>query len=444
MIDNLMPDIPRIYTAIAEWAACMIFIISLKKRYTGWKTGGIVIGLLIVQCLFLVTTGNVPIFFWIPCMIIAVMLMIGFINFCCDINFRDAGYFGIIAFVVAEFMASLEWQIMCTIWVKRPFGRMTGVFALVGIYSIVAWILWRILHTHLPKDGDLDISMRESFSAVLIGISVFAVSNLSFISADGVVSGQYALGIGQIRTIVDLGGIAVLYAHLIQCGELRVKRELEAVQNVLQNQYIQYKQSRESIDLINYKYHDLKHQIAVLRSETDPQKRNEFLNRMEDEIKQYEAQNKTGNKVLDTVLTSKSLYCAKHDITFTCVADGTLLDFMDIMDICSIFGNALDNAIECELKIADKEKRLIHVTVSQQKNFLILRFENYYEGALKMKEGRLLTTKREKEFHGYGIKSIKYTVNKYGGAVSIDTKENWFELKVLIPIKKEQEVPNNK
>ena len=112
------------------------------------------------------------------------------------------------------------------------------------------------------------------------------------------------------------------------------------MQNVLQNQYVQYKQSRESIDLINYKYHDLKHQIAVLRSETDPEKRNEFLNHMEDEIRQYEAQNKTGNKVLDTVLTSKSLYCAKHGITFTCVADGTLLDFMDIMDICSIFGSA--------------------------------------------------------------------------------------------------------
>ena len=98
------------------------------------------------------------------------------------------------------------------------------------------------------------------------------------------------------------------------------EKELESVQNVLQNQYVQYKQSRESIDLINYKYHDLKHQIAVLRSETDPEKRNEFLNHMEDEIRQYEAQNKTGNKVLDTVLTSKSLYCAKHGITFTCVA----------------------------------------------------------------------------------------------------------------------------
>lgn len=432
-----MPDIPRIYTAIAEWAACLIFIISLKKRYRGLITGSIVVGMLLVQSLFMVITGNVPIFFWIPCMLIAVIFMIGFIYFCCDINFRDAGYFGIIAFVVAEFMASLEWQIVCGVWSDRVPGRVARILVLVLVYAAVVWILWKILHTHLPKDGDLDISVKEYFSALLIGVSVFAVSNLNFISAMGTIQDGYETGIGQIRTIVDLGGIAVLYAHLIQCGELRVKRELEAVQNVLQNQYIQYKQSRESIDLINYKYHDLKHQIAVLRSETDPEKRNEFLNHMEDEIKQYEAQNKTGNKVLDTVLTSKSLYCAKHDITFTCVADGTLLEFMDIMDICSIFGNALDNAIECELKIADKEKRLIHVTVSQQKNFLILRFENYYEGDLKMKEGRLLTTKKEKAFHGYGIKSIRYTVNKYDGAVSIDAKENWFELKVLIPIKKE-------
>ena len=54
-------------------------------------------------------------------------------------------------------------------------------------------------------------------------------------------------------------------------------------------------------------------------------------------------------------LQRKSLYCNKHGIIFTCVADGTLLDFMDVMDICSIFGNALDNAIECEMKIRKGE-----------------------------------------------------------------------------------------
>ena len=124
----------------------------------------------------------------------------------------------------------------------------------------------------------------------------------------------------------------------------------------MKNQYLQYKQSKESIELINRKYHDLKHQIAALRAEQDPEKRNEWLDAMEDDIKIYESQNKTGHSVLDTLLTSKSMLCNRHDIHLTCVADGALLQFMDVMDICTIFGNALDNAIECELQIPDKEK----------------------------------------------------------------------------------------
>lgn len=433
-MEHIMPDIPRIYTAIAEWMACMLFILPIKKRFDNAKTGALMAVFLIVQSVFLMITGSVKIYFWIPCMIIAVLLMIGFIYGCCEISLRDAGYFGMIAFVAAEFMASIEWQVICFFWDGTvPAVAIQGV-VLAAIYGCVAVILYKMLHMHLPKDGKMGISIKEYISGLVIAIAVFAVSNISFLTENTPFSGRYSFEIGNIRTLVDLGGIAILYAHLIQCCELRVRKELEAVQNVLQNQYVQYKQSRESIELINYKYHDLKHQIAVLRSEEDPKKREEFLNRMEEEIRQYEAQNKTGNKVLDTVLTTKSLYCAKHGITFTCVADGTLLDFMDVMDICSIFGNALDNAIECEVKIPEKEKRLIHVTVSKQKQFLILRFENYCEETLQYQEGTPVTTKKEKEFHGYGLKSIQYTVNKYEGAVSVNLEDNWFELKVLIPI----------
>ena len=433
-MEHIMPDIPRIYTAIAEWMACMLFILPVKKRFDNAKTGALMAVFLIVQSVFLMITGSVKIYFWIPCMIIAVLLMIGFIYGCCEISLRDAGYFGMIAFVAAEFMASIEWQVVCFFWDGTvPAVAIQGV-VLAAIYGCVAVILYKMLHMHLPKDGKMGISIKEYISGLVIAIAVFAVSNISFLTENTPFSGRYSFEIGNIRTLVDLGGIAILYAHLIQCCELRVRKELEAVQNVLQNQYVQYKQSRESIELINYKYHDLKHQIAVLRSEEDPKKREEFLNRMEEEIRQYEAQNKTGNKVLDTVLTTQSLYCAKHGITFTCVADGTLLDFMDVMDICSIFGNALDNAIECEVKIPEKEKRLIHVTVSKQKQFLILRFENYCEETLQYQEGTPVTTKKEKEFHGYGLKSIQYTVNKYEGAVSVNLEDNWFELKVLIPI----------
>ncbi len=434
-VGQIVPDIPRVYTALAEWLACVLFILPMKKKVSIKKTSIIAAIFLVVQCVFLVGTDDVPIYLWIPCMIVAVAMMMGFLYLTCDIELSDVAYFGMIAFALAEFMAATEWQLICFVWKGAVPGILVRVVLLIFVYGLIAFCFYHLVHVHLPSDGRLAVTKKEFFSGVIIAIAVFAVSNIGFISDTDVEVGFFSYPIGYIRMLVDAGGLAVLYAHLMQCSEFRIRSELEAVQSVLQNQYVQYKQSRESIDLINYKYHDLKHQIAYLRSERDSAKREAYLDRMEEEIKQYEAQNKTGNAVLDTVLTSKSLYCAKHGITFTCVADGTLLEFMDVMDICNIFGNALDNAIECELKIPDKEKRLIHVTVSKQKNFLILRFENYFEGDLKTKDGDILTTKEKKEHHGYGIKSIRYIINKYDGALTVETKENWFEMKALIPIK---------
>ncbi len=434
-VGQIVPDIPRVYTALAEWLACVLFILPMKKKVSIKKTSIIAAIFLVVQCVFLVGTDDVPIYLWIPCMIVAVAMMMGFLYLTCDIELSDVAYFGMIAFALAEFMAATEWQLICFVWKGAVPGILVRVVLLIFVYGLIAFCFYHLVHVHLPSDGRLAVTKKEFFSGVIIAIAVFAVSNIGFISDTDVEVGFFSYPIGYIRMLVDAGGLAVLYAHLMQCSEFRIRSELEAVQSVLQNQYVQYKQSRESIELINYKYHDLKHQIAYLRSERDSAKREAYLDRMEEEIKQYEAQNKTGNAVLDTVLTSKSLYCAKHGITFTCVADGTLLEFMDVMDICNIFGNALDNAIECELKIPDKEKRLIHVTVSKQKNFLILRFENYFEGDLKTKDGDILTTKEKKEHHGYGIKSIRYIINKYDGALTVETKENWFEMKALIPIK---------
>ena len=94
MMEHIMPDIPRFYTALAEWMACMLFILPLKKRMDRQKTILLMTGALAVQSIFLVATGNLLIYFWIPCMVIAVILMIGFIYGCCDVGRTDAVYFG--------------------------------------------------------------------------------------------------------------------------------------------------------------------------------------------------------------------------------------------------------------------------------------------------------------------------------------------------------------
>lgn len=436
---EVFPDIPRLYTALAEWLACLVYISQFPLRLRGWKLAAVSGGMLLVQSTFFLATKSLPLVLWMPCMVCAVALMVLFIWICCNVNVLNAGYSGIRAFILAEFGASLEWQLY--FHSSFHFGRdnlWNKTVCLVIVYTIVFGFMYYLENRRKISNHRMRVTAREMWGAVAIGIAAFLMSNLSY-AYTNTPFGDVVIDIFNTRTMVDLGGLAILYAYHVQRGELHMKYELDSIHNVLQNQYAQYRQSRESIDVINRKYHDLKHQIAALRAENDSARRNEWLDEMEEDIKAYEAQNKTGNPVLDTVLTSKSLYCQKHGINLTCVADGTKLGFMDVRDICTIFGNAMDNAIECELRIPDKTKRLIHVTVAVQRGFLLLRFENYYEGYLEFEEGLPVTTKQEKNYHGFGIKSIRYTAQKYNGSVKINTDDNWFEMKVLIPLPKQDE-----
>ena len=107
---------------------------------------------------------------------------------------------------------------------------------------------------------------------------------------------------------------------------------------------------------------------------------------------------------------------------------------MDPLDIATLFGNILDNAIESVSKIEHKERRLIHVAVVKQKGFVRIRVENCYEEQPKTDGENLVTSKEDKRYHGFGIKSIKTTVKKYGGSTAIQAEKGWFEIRILIPI----------
>lgn len=434
-INMILPDIPRVYTALAEWLACLLCILEVKRRISGWKFWCVSAVALVMQSVFLEITNGLDNILWILCMIAAVGIMYAYIRICCTMNGKDAGYYCVRAFVVAEFAASLEWQTYCWIALReRWYGLEFRILWVVIIYGLVFTVIWMMYRKFASQEKSYLVTNRELISYIIIGTAVFLMSNLGFVSVNTIFGGTRRGEIFNVRTLVDLGGVAIMYAYHVQRIDLRMRHELESVQSILHNQYVQYQQAQEAMNLINYKYHDLKHHIIALRAEENSEKRAEYLDKMEDEIRNYEAQNRTGNKVLDTLLTSKSLLCMKNDITMTCVVDGKLFDFMDVMDICSIFGNALDNAIECEKKITEKEKRLIHISANAQKQFLIIRFENYYEGKLEFSENVPKTTKGDGAFHGYGLKSLRYTVHKYNGEADISCKDNWFNLKILIPM----------
>lgn len=457
-LQEILPDIPRYHTALAEWLSCLMVIMHIKRRMEGRRAMAACGCALVLQVFFLEATGGLETAWWLPCMFVAIAMMVALVYVCGDVDWKDAAYYGAYAFIMAETAASLEWQLYLfgygkhAGFIREIVGNtgdaVAGALDAGGIftsaliyecgvlalsYAAIFFLYWRLCAMLLEKEERLGVEAKDLLTVALLTGSVFFVSNLGFVTGDTPFSGLYAREIFNIRTFADIAGLAALFAYHVQWRDQKVRRELESIRNILHNQYVQYEQSRRTLELINFKYHDLKHYIVALQAEGDGQ-RGGYLEKLKEEIQQYEVQNKTGNKVLDTLLTAKGMECQREKIELTCVADGTLLEFMEVMDICSIFGNALDNAIECEKKISDPEKRMIHLRLSSKHNFVMIKIENYYEGSIRFEQDLPVTTKGDKEYHGYGLKSLKYTVHQYHGEVDIRAENHWFSLRILIPI----------
>ncbi len=434
-MESIYQDIPRIYTAIAEWAACMVYLLLLKKsgrkKFFAIKS----VAALVIQILFLEFTGGLPIIFWIPCMMTAALLMYFFIWLCGDVTAKECLYCCTKAFLLAELAASLEWQLHTYLSVTRlPFLYIGRFALLIAVFTAVFALSYFMEKSMFLRSYLEQLSMKEVLAATGCVVVIFAFSNMSFVVTNSPFTAQIKADVFIIRTLIDMMGVIILYAFQRRIGEYVAEAEINAMQNTLKAQYEQYRNYLESVEMIQIKCHDLKHQIAGLRTETDAEKRKEWLDAMEQELNANEIDINTGNKVLDAILGGKSLRAKKNHIQMTCVINGKLLDFLHVTDICSIFGNALDNALENAIMIADERKRLIHITVSEQKGFVFIKIANYCENPIEIKSGKMPeTTKSDKKNHGFGLKSIRQSVEKYGGAVTAVMDQNWFELNLLFP-----------
>ena len=437
-----MPDLshtPGVYYALAYWLSCTFYILALPRRLGGARLAAAQGVFLAAITAFMVLTDGVPTVWFIPCVCVYASLMLLDIKLCCGMDWLKTGYVCVRAFILGEFAAALEWQLFyfgLTV-LGLPLGMWVNLAFLLLSHGLVFGVMYLLERNHrseyLPG-----LTLRELASALVLGLAVFAASNLSYLSANTPFSTPLTADIFIIRTLVDLGGVAMLHAYHVQLHALNTRLEMANLQNMLQMQYNSYRISEDSIALINQKYHDLKHHIHLLRAQVSTGEKLEYLDQMEREISAYETQNKTGNRVLDAILTAKSLQCQREGISLTCVAEGEALDFMRPMDVSALFGNALDNAMESVKKLSDREKRLIHLSVARQKGFLRIRVENCYEGELRLEAGMPASTKQDPRYHGFGLKSIQSTAAKYGGSMTIASKDGWFELRILFPLPAEQ------
>ena len=435
-------DIPKVFTAVAEWFAIFVFYLANGKK--NWRNRCIMMLGLPVFILLQIGIGKAPVFLWMPGMILAFALMIAGMYFTAAFRLNGIIHCWATVFMWAEFTAAFEWQLDSFLvdhnfWLGMPFMLLFPFL----IYGVMYLILFMVMKAYYREEIIRELKTEEAVRSVIIAIAFWCLGNLSYTFSGTPfsipVDALRKSSIFYIRTLADLCGVVLLLLNQVHLREIHLRKELLVIQSIHQNQLKQYEISKANIDVLNRRYHDMKHQLRAIRHEENVEKKNTELKGIEEELRRFEAQSKTGNEVLDTIITEKRLYCAEHQITMNCIINGELLKNYDTIDICTIFGNALDNAIEYEESIPDPEKRMIRVMVHEKNNFTVICVENYTEEKLEIRSGLMKTHKSDSFFHGYGLRSMRDTAEKNKGGMTFSQEDNWVQLKIVLP-KKENSI----
>ena len=231
---------------------------------------------------------------------------------------------------------------------------------------------------------------------------------------------------GGISLILVIGNERIVNYHI-------QRNELQKLQHMMRRQHEQYEMRRETVNLVNQKYHDMRHQLMAILGMEDVDAIHAYVDSLRQKIAPFEMFFRTGNQLMDIILNDKAEVCQEKGVSLIPVVDGQALAMFEAADLCTIFGNALDNAIEgCEK--AEPENRRILLKAGRMQGFLAIHVENPCNEVLRREGGRLLTTKRDTENHGYGLQGIRQTVEKYQGAMETEAKDGQFTLTLLFAL----------
>lgn len=307
----------------------------------------------------------------------------------------------------------------------NTFGGLNLTTLLLHLMIITAAVLlaWLLFYREL----DYHVLERLKLETV---VPVLFIMLLACLFLD-----SYALTMGETSTSLSLLDLLCTVVGLLYQGSLYrfcgLERERESIDSLLRQSKRQYVAMKDNIDRINIKCHDLRHQIHSLRQGGGVEEA--VLREIEGTVDAYDATVKTGNPALDVILTEKSTVCAGKGIGFTCMAEGAGLDYIEPGDLYALLGNALENAIEATEALTDPEKRQISLTVRRRKDFCILSLQNYTDGQLEIVDGLPLTTKEDRSNHGFGVKSMRLLVEKYGGDLDFCQEGDVVDLTLLLP-----------
>ena len=181
--------------------------------------------------------------------------------------------------------------------------------------------------------------------------------------------------------------------------------------------------------------HDMKNHFLYLNALSHDNKieeMKEYIASLSDHWENLTQLVSTGNDVVDTIIYGKNFLFEQNHISLS--VEGMFVTDLKIdpIDLCTIFTNAIDNAVESNIKCPDDENRYLNIHIKVSRNNYLVSFMNPLNTKLHIHNNHIETDKEE-DYHGYGLKNIEHSLAKYGGSYQIKTtQDRTFILELII------------
>ena len=259
----------------------------------------------------------------------------------------------------------------------------------------------------------------------LISFTVSLLANFNLLNLAGLVDLVIYISSGILAAIFMI--IFVYTKNLLYLREQEQRDKVQIAQ--LQQQYAYYQDKLKDEERIRSIYHDMKNHLLVLEGSQGTEVTRQMAQELRSQIADYENYIHTGNSFLDIIIRDKAEKAREKQIDFSAFIDFSGVNFIEPLDISTLFGNGIDNAIEASEKLPE-EQRVILVKAGKVQDFVSILIEN---NCAEETHADGHTTKADKFLHGFGISNMKKAAEKYGGSCTTTQENGKFTLKILLP-----------
>ena len=423
----------RILLNVIELLMYFVSVLFIGKHILGGKTDRIrfIIGLLILVPVLgiMFVIGWEADVFYIPFVILAETLVL-------KMNMKNLRFRSLVsAFLFLFFLNTLFASVVSTfLTLDWTFSRVLEMSVdiismclciIVSLTNIGTRIRYFISYTPLSVKR---LILALSFSCCTL--SIFLTNNTSLYHPVGHI--RLLRAVSFLLIILVILSVTVLISYSVSTQSM--KKRSENYKKQIKAQLEQYELlSRSNHELRRFR-HDFNNMYIGLRKLIEDGKNDEALKMLEGQKKSFSEtmlKYDTGNGIVDALLTDKQQKAEKNNtfIQFEGIVpnDGKI----EPADLCVIFGNTIDNAVEaCALLGAEEKHILVKATVKS--GLIIIVIRNPVDHKVQLSRGLPITTKRDKKMHGFGLYSLKKILDNYDGGFSIDCSDKEFCISIRL------------